>query len=87
MGTTVISLESGNNGPTGKLWDNNDFISDFGVDPCDGKAVILGMNGDASAQRNCYAVSVKIHRDSVWVDCKGADLGAFRVNWIAVISR
>ena len=87
MGTTVIELANGDNGPTGKLWDNDDFRSEFGVDPCDGKAVILGMNGDASSQRNCYAVSVKIHRDSVWVDCNGADVGAFRVNWIVVISR
>lgn len=84
-GTTIIRLENGDNGPTGKLWDNDDFQAEFGVNPSGGEAVVLGMNGDASAQPKCYAVSTKIHRDSIWVDCAGADIGAFRVNWIVTI--
>ena len=87
FGTTVIQLESGDNGPTGKLWDNEDFQAEFGVNPYGGAATVLGMNGDANAQSKCYSIGIKVHRDSIWVDCVGADIGAFRLNWIVVIAR
>ena len=86
-GSTVVRLEQGNNGPACKLWDNDEFEREFGVNPAQGGAVILGMNGDGVSQTWCTAVNVRIHDDSVWVDCIGASIGLFRVNWVVVIAR
>ena len=86
-GSTVVRLEQGNNGPACKLWDNDEFEREFGVNPAQGGAVILGMNGDGVSQTWCTAVNVRIHDDSVWVECIGASIGLFRINWIVVIAR
>ncbi len=86
-GSTVVRLEQGNNGPACKLWDNDEFEREFGVNPAQGGAVILGMNGDGVSQTGCTAVSVRIHDDSVWVECHGASIGLFRVNWVVVVDR
>lgn len=86
-GSTVVRLEQGNNGPACKLWDNDEFEREFGVNPAQGGAVILGMNGDGVSQTRCTAVNVRIHDDSVWVECIGASIGLFRINWIVVIAR
>ena len=86
-GSTVVRLEQGNNGPACKLWDNDEFEREFGVNPAQGGAVILGMNGDGVSQTWCTAVSVRIHDDSVWVECHGASIGLFRVNWVVVVDR
>lgn len=86
-GSTVVRLEQGSNGPACKLWDNDEFEREFGVNPAQGGAVILGMNGDGVSQTWCTAVSVRIHDDSVWVECHGASIGLFRVNWVVVVDR
>ena len=86
-GSTVVRLEQGNNGPACKLWDNDEFEREFGVNPAQGGAVILGMNGDGVSQTWCTAVNVRIHDDSVWVECIGASIGLFRVNWVVVVDR
>ena len=45
------------------------------------------MNGDGVSQAWCTAVNVRINDDSVWVECIGASIGLFRINWIVVIAR
>lgn len=86
-GSTVVRLEQGNNSPACKLWDNDEFEREFGVSPAQGGAAILGMNGDGVSQAWCTAVNVRIHDDSVWVECIGASIGLFRINWVVVMGR